>query len=163
MKFNQFDIESAISDIIPHGLRKQIAATTQLYPSMLYGMLNADDERKSFQFGTLQIQSALDQIDINIGDRHWTQLEWFREMGKPLICQGKSVSVETGKLAKEVADVIHTYCTGKNLADQLKEIIEAERQIETTKKAVLEAIEKEQIRRDIDIPISNAMLFGHKH
>jgi hypothetical protein len=163
MKFNQYDIETAISDTIPHGVRKQVAAITQIYPSMLYGMLNPDDERKSYQFGTLQIQSALDQIDINIGDRHWTQLEWFREMGKPLICQGKSVSVETGKLAKEVADVIHTYCTGKNLADQLKEIIEAERQIETTKKAVLEAIEKEQIRRDIEIPISNAMLFGHKH
>lgn len=101
MRFTQFEIESAISDSIPRGLRKQVAAKTHIYESVLYGFLNEHDERKSPQYQTLTIQAALDELDAEAGEKHWRTLDGLRSMNKPIDAGGSSSGINVADALAE--------------------------------------------------------------
>lgn len=146
MKLTQNQIESELSDIVPRGIRRDVARITQIYESTIYAMFNADDERKSAMFYFLQIQAALDEINGEVGEAHWLAMCRFRELSRPKTDSKLDASIETGNLAKEVSDVIIAHCNKKSLAIQLREICEVEAQLERTKKAVMDEMEKNEIK-----------------
>lgn len=145
LQFDQQEIESEFEEIVNRTDRAEIARITQIYPSVIYAMFSADDERKSFMFGLLQIQCALDDIDAERGEKFWQALGRFRELSKKRNPHfNPCVGVETGKLNKEVADVVSAHLAGRTFYEQLKEVDEAEAQLKLTKQAILCAIDEEK-------------------
>ncbi len=145
LQFDQTEVEKEFEKIVDRDDRADIAKISQIYPSVIYGMFNADDERKSFMFGVLQIACALDDIDCGRGEAFWMALSRFRELSKKRKPQDSPcVSSETGNLNKEVADVVSAHLEGKTFYDQLKEVDEVVLQAERTKHAIMCAIDKER-------------------
>lgn len=94
MLYTQIEIERELSDAVPHGIREDIARKAHLYPSVFYGWMNPDDERKSPQYSTLLVQSVLDNCYPEAGEKHWQSLCRLREAGKPVSgtsCEGNLV------------------------------------------------------------------------
>lgn len=87
MKFTQQEIEGQLSDAIPNetgtGTRKDIAAWTGIYPSIVSAWFNADDERKSPHFTVLHVQSELDEKAPGVGDAVWAVMNRVREANRP--------------------------------------------------------------------------------
>jgi hypothetical protein len=145
IKFSQQDAESQISDIIPRGLRRDIARLTGVYESVIYGMLNADDERKSYQYGTLQIQAALDELDPEVGDRHWQKMCKMREVSKGAKTE-LSLDLHSAKLSTEVAELFASRFKNEALYSQLSEAMDVQRVINDLVNGIIEEINKDKAR-----------------
>ncbi len=135
--FTQEEIEKELSDSVPHGMREGIARSTGLYPAVVAAWFNPHDERKSPQFTVLQIQAALDNLSPADGEEHWQKMCAMREASRPHTAASACIDHELGSLSKEITDVIVAKCDGKPVRDQLREIHEAERQLQRYKDAVL--------------------------
>lgn len=148
MEHTQFEIESELSDVVPHGIRKAIARDTGIYPSVIYGYFNPDDERKSPMFETLLILSALDNSNdpdaCKAGEAMWQKLCILRQMSMPRRESDLCVNDEIANHQREATDVVVAHLHGKSLYRQLIEANEAEKAIKRTKEAILEAIWKEK-------------------
>jgi hypothetical protein len=144
MRFSQTDIEGELADTVPNGIKRDVASRTGIYESIVYAYFNKFDERKSPQFKTLQIQWALDELNPEVGERHWQAMVRLREANKPATTLGLCVKLETAKTVTETADLVSKVIRDEPLYDQLKEAIEARDQIEKNITAILEAINKEK-------------------
>jgi hypothetical protein len=83
MHFTQVQIESELSDAFPQGKRSVIAGNAHIYPSVLLGWFNPDDERKSPHYQVLAVQAELDELYPETGDRVWQTMNRLREAGQP--------------------------------------------------------------------------------
>jgi hypothetical protein len=83
MNFTQPEIEKEISNVVPHGSRENIARRTGIYPSVVSGWFNPDDERKSPHFTTLLVQNDLDNNEPEVGEQVWQTICRLREAGQP--------------------------------------------------------------------------------
>ena len=144
MKFSQIEIESELSDAVPNGIKNDIARVTGTYPAIMMAWFNRDDERKSPQFQTLQIQAALDGLNPQIGEAHWQALTRLREASKPIANHGLCIHIETAKTQKETTDLTCAVLTDAPLYDQLKEALEGRQQYDRLVTAILEAINQEK-------------------
>jgi hypothetical protein len=142
--FSQYEIESELSDAVPNGIKTEIARKTGIYPAIVDAYFNRDNERKSPQFQTLQMQAAMDELHPEIGERHWRTLERLREAGKPAKKGGLCVKTETGRAAKENSELTACVLTDAPLYDQLREAMEARDAQERCIQAILEAIHEEK-------------------
>ena len=142
MEFTQEQIEKEIADEMPHGIREVIAKGTGIYPKIVDAYLNPHDERKSPHFTVLHIQAVLDRDAPEIGEAVWQKMCALREGSRHHRFETKPLSIdrELGNLSKEITDVIVAKCEGRPLSSQLREIAEAERQIEKYKSAVLDQV-----------------------
>lgn len=139
--FTQEEIEKELADQLPHGTREDIAKGTGIYGKIVDAYFNPFDERKSPHFTVLHIQAVLDAKHPEIGDALWAKMNALRESSKPhAFLPTLSIDHELGNLSKEITDVIVAKCEGKPLSTQLREIGEAERQIEKYKSAVLDQV-----------------------
>lgn len=143
MKFTQYDIEGELSDAVPNGIKNDIARVTGIYPSVVTGWFNRDDERKSPQYQMLQIQAALDNLYPEIGEAHWNTLERLREANKPARREGLCVHSETAKSCKEHSEFTSAVLSDAPLYDQLKEALENRDQAERAVRALLEKIHED--------------------
>jgi len=84
MDYTQEQIEKKLSDVVPHGMREEIAKGTGIYPKIVDGYFNPQDERKSPHFTVLHIQSVLDNRSPDVGEAVWQTLCALREAGKPM-------------------------------------------------------------------------------
>jgi hypothetical protein len=139
MKLTQIQVETQLSDNLPHGMREDIARETGKYPSVVSGWFNPDDERKSPYFTVLLIQAAIDNLDPDIGDIIWNVMTSMREASRPARRKPQkhfNADEEMGRMSKEVSDVIHARCSGLPIAEQFREIKEAREQIDRYESAV---------------------------
>lgn len=148
VEHSQNEIESELSDAVPHGIRRQIARDTGIYESVIYGYFNPDDERKSPHFTVLQIQAALDNSDdpvaVQAGENLWQKMCILRQMSMPRRESDLCIDEEISKHAQEATDVVVARLGNKSLYRQLIEVNEAAKAIESTRQAILEAIHKEK-------------------
>jgi tellurite resistance protein len=82
-RLTQIQIEGEISDAFPQGKRSEIAGNAHIYPSVMLGWLNPDDERKSPWYQVLAVQAELDEAYPKIGDKVWAAIDRLREAGRP--------------------------------------------------------------------------------
>lgn len=152
LQFTQYEVERELADIIRRGDAKEIARITHIYDTIVYGMLNADDERKSYAFGFLQIQCALDEIDEQRGEAFFQAIVKFRELSKRRQKElAGNIAHDTGKLSKEVSDCVFSHLQGKPFSEQLTEAIEAKAQIERLIETLVCHIkqEREEIKEQV--------------
>jgi hypothetical protein len=143
LALTQNEIESQISDTVPHGKRRDVARLTGTYESVMYAYFNADDARKSPQFETLAIQAALDELGL--GDEHWNVLCRLREVSKPQrVENGLCLNSTAVANHRESSDVVDAVMKGKSLYDQLAEVDEQIRAACNHKRAIIEAINSEK-------------------
>jgi len=148
--FTQTEVESRLSDAMPDGTREDIARETGIYPGIVRGWINPDDERKSPFFTVLQIMAALDRVRPAVGSRVWQEMCAMREASRPAT-MGQNVEIDLdgkmGDMAKEVTDVVVAKCMGKPTDEQLREIQEAEEAIAEYKTCVLEIARRRAVER----------------
>jgi hypothetical protein len=89
MKFTQEEIEGELSDVVSRGKRKDIAAGTGIYPSVVSGWFNPDDERKSPHFTVLFVQDYLDNTAPQVGDAVWAVMNRIREANRNVIAKAE--------------------------------------------------------------------------
>ncbi len=130
LQYTQNEVEKELSDYLRHSDRREISRITGIYESVVKGMMNPDDERKSAAFVYLQIQCALDEIDSERGEQFFRTVAKFRELSKQRNPQSNCLAHDTGKLSKEVSDCVFAHLQGKPFTEQLTEAIEAKMQIE---------------------------------
>jgi len=137
MKYTREEIDGDIGDLVPRGLRKDLAASTGVYPSVMYGYFNGDDERKSPWSTTLFLFEKLRQLDDAVGNAVYERFCAFYEAGRPHeFKSAMCVDREMGRLSKEITDIIVAKCDGKPLEVITREIGEARRQLDTFEQAV---------------------------
>lgn len=142
MEHTQEQIEKALSDILPHGIREGIAKGTGIYPKIIDAYFNPYDERKSPHFTVLHIQAVIDALDPATGDALWQRMNELREdsMARKAETSGLDTDHELGCLSKEFADVVIAKCDNQPISTQLREIAEAERQLARYKDALLDTV-----------------------
>ena len=139
LNFTQEEVERELSDKLPHGRRTDIARASGIAESTIKRQFNADDhEATSCAFRLLQIQCAYDSIDPQEAEEFWQTLVKFRELSKPpqnspIAC----LNAETGKLNKEIGEFIAAKLENKPFVIQMKELLDAERQLEKTKQTLI--------------------------
>ncbi len=140
MKFTQDEIENTIGDLVPRGLRKEVAAKTATYPSVMYGYFNGDDPRKSPWFETLVMLDGLNELDPAVADAVWHQIEAFYQASRPRAKTAAKLDAthELGMMSKEVADVVVAECDHKPVREVIREIVEARQQLERFETAVFQ-------------------------
>lgn len=144
MRFAQSEIEGQLSDIVPRGVRRDLAAATGIYESVMYGYYNADDERKSPAFCLLLIQAALDEHHSDIGDLHWQTICSIREAGRGAI-DSDGLDEEIATFVTEANDVPISRLKHKPLRDQLREVRESVAEGMRLEQKLLAAIDAEKI------------------
>jgi hypothetical protein len=138
LQFTQEEVETELADQLKHGRRADVARKSGLGESYIKRQFNPDDETPSCAFKLLQIACALDDIDEPEGEAFWQSLCRFRELSK----KRKSSSClnhETGKLNKEVAEFVSAKIENKPFNVQLKELLEAQTQLEIVKQELIGA------------------------
>lgn len=143
MRITQYEVEKELGKIVDDVCRQDIAASTGIYPTVVYGYFNPNDERKSPYFETLLIQAHVDAKNPECGARLWEAMNRLREMSLSE-SRPQCVATEMAKSIKEDADVHSTHVSGASLYDQLKEVDESIRQKENVRAAILEAINAEK-------------------
>ncbi len=115
LQFTQNEVERGLNDFLTDANKREIAKLTGLYEQVIYGMFNPDNERKSASFTFLQIQTALDEINPELGEKHWKMVCHFREMSKkrrqtgeltPLNCFSQQIST-FGNFGAELTRALH--------------------------------------------------------
>jgi hypothetical protein len=142
LALTQNQIESQLSDTVPHGKRRDVARLTGTYESILYAYFNADDPRKSPQFETLAIQAALDHLGL--GDEHWNAMCRLRDVSRPQSVECGALDEEAVANHRESFDVTAAVLNGKSLCDQLEEVDEQIRAAVRHKTAIIKAINNEK-------------------
>lgn len=139
---DQFEVEKALSDVLPHGIREGIAKGIGIYPKIVDAFFNPFDERKSPYFSVLHIQSVIDSLDPATGDLLWQMFHDLRDESKPHGAGTRHLNPdhELGELTREVAEIVVARCNGRPVSDQLREIAEAERQLSRYKDSILETL-----------------------
>jgi hypothetical protein len=127
----QIEIEEQLSEAIPHGIRSEIAGLAHIYPSVFYGWLNPDDERKSPWYTVLAVQAEMDENFPDAGEKAWRAMNRLREVGRSGIDVGsgddlpKMLLTDVGDLANAIREI------SKDIADGVVSEKEAQRLIET--------------------------------
>lgn len=83
MQYTQEEVERELSDAVPFGLRKVIAAGTGIYAKIVEAFFNPNDERKSPHFTVLHIQAVLDKRDPAAGEALWQKMNALRQGSMP--------------------------------------------------------------------------------
>lgn len=138
LEFSQEEVESELSGLLKHGRRKDVAVICGLHESTIKRQFNSDDETPSAAYRLLQIGCALDELDEKEGEAFWCAVMRFRELSKKRkpfknIC----LSLETGKLNSEVADFVHAKLANASFDVQMKELLEAQAQLEKVKETLI--------------------------
>jgi hypothetical protein len=144
LQFSQYEIEAPLNDCFPYGTIRDISILTGIGASYLAQYTNENDTRKSPTFEFLQIQCALDETNPECGERHWRQVEQFRELSRPRDAKGLRVDTAALDNHKESFDVADAVMKGKPLYDQLTEVCQQIAAAEKHKEAILEAIDQEK-------------------
>ena len=139
MRVTQYEVESEIGEVVGDICRRDIAAQTGTYPTVMYAYFNPNDERKSPQFETLRIQAALDAKDAETGERHWRKLCELRERSLTAHTQ-ITPSAAAVALDRETSDVTRTALEHAPLTERLREAVEARTAAENNVKAILAEI-----------------------
>ena len=138
LQFTQEEVERELADAMPHTVKTNVARVSHLPESTIKRQFNPDDEAASCAFRTLQVGCALDEIDETLGDRFWLAIFKFRELSKKRK-PGKTsnLNLETGKLNKEMAEFISSKLEGKPFQTQMKELLEAQAQLDVVKEELI--------------------------
>ena len=144
LEYTQKEVELELRDQLKHGDIRRVSLLSGIGESYLEAQFNPNDERKSAAFVFLQIQCALDEISAERGERFWQTIVRFRETSKKRKKSALSVARELAEFHRESADVTGARLCEQSLDSQLREILEAERQLALLKEAVLQEIEAEK-------------------
>ncbi len=138
MKFRQDMIENDIGELVPRGLRKEVAARTAIYKTIVYGYFNGDDPRKSPWFETILVMDALFACDPQAADAVWRKINEYVDASRPRTNAPATLDVdrELGNLSKEFSDIIVAKCENQPLTEIVREIDEAQRQLEIFRQSV---------------------------
>ena len=137
MKLTQNEVESALGDIVPRGVRRDIARETGTYDSVVYAQYNPDDERKSPAYQTLRDIAVMDRLHPEIGQLFVETFLSLRETSRPAQSKVLDPNKKIGDVASEVADIVNAHCQGKPYETVLAEIIQAELALRKYKQAVI--------------------------
>ncbi len=138
LQFTQEEVETALRDIIEHGDIREISINTGIGEKYLSSQLNPHDERKSYAYGFLQIQCALDRVDTNRGDEFFEQVQRFRDLSKLREIKDLCSKTEASKLVTENAEFLCSQIKDKPLPEQLSELDDVIRQAQKLKEALTE-------------------------
>lgn len=142
LDFTQEQIERELADLLPHGMREGIAKGTGIYAKIVDAFFNPHDERKSPHFSVLHIQAVVDALDPETGDALWAKLTELREasMARPVKAARLDTDHELGCLSKEFADIVVAKCDGQPINVLLREIADAQRQLQKYKESVFDTL-----------------------
>lgn len=144
LQFSQAEIEGQLEDCFPYGTLREISIRTGIGETYLSQWLNQNDDRKSPTFQFLQIQCALDDFDVELGESHWQAVARFRDISKPDAGAPLCLRDEAAANDKESNDVTQKVLTDASLYEQLSEVDEQIRQAVRHKTALIAAINKEK-------------------
>lgn len=122
LQFTQEEISRAIRDIVKHGDIREIAIISGIGEKYLYGQFNPDDDRKSYIYGYLQIQAALDRVNAERGEELFLAVRRFRDLSQLRKNLDLSARTETEKFLKEQDEFLMSRINGLNYAEQIKEL-----------------------------------------
>jgi hypothetical protein len=131
IQFTQEEVEKAMSEVLRHGDRTDVARITGLAESTIKRQFNPDDhEAVSCAFRILQIACALDEIDEVAGEKFWRTLCGFREMSNILRDRPIDLDKESGVLGKEVSEFVHARLAKKPIREQIRELLDVKMQVD---------------------------------
>lgn len=144
LKFTQKEVEIEIANCLESGDIKAISNISGIGYSYIDQQLNPNDERKSAIYQALLIVCALDEEDAKRGEKLWQKIVYFRECSKPENANDDCLDFCAAALAKESTEAVAARLTGKNLVEQLKEVLDAETAIAKLKAGIISQINKEK-------------------
>ena len=138
LQFTQEEVERELRDIVKHGDIREISLNAGIGEKYLSSQLNPDDERKSYAFGFLQIQCALDRASSERGDEFFEAVKRFRDLSKLRKLKDLCAHSETARLLDEKNEFICARLEGLPYPKQLSELDDVIRQAQKLKEALTE-------------------------
>jgi hypothetical protein len=137
LKFSQREVENELRDCFPNGEIRAVSIESGIRESYLDRGINPNDDHVSFSYRYLQVQTALDETNPEMGERHWQAMHRFRVLSLPKGSQAVDIHQEVAKSDKETSELTGAVLTNESLDKQLKEALEARDAHERVIQAIL--------------------------